>query len=198
MQHQLALLLSRFDLNGAHGGSPHRLADRLGVGGIVLVVLDVGLHVPRRHQTHRVTKLCQLTRPIMRRGAGLHPDEARRQRFEERQHLAAPELLADGHLLARVDPVNLEHVLGDIQPDRGNLHLDGSPHVIRLQRSLYGTSMPGAGAVHHIRSSHYQSYSITSSAMASSVGAKSSPSVLAVCRLMTSSNLLARWTGRSA
>jgi hypothetical protein len=31
------------------------------------------------------------------------------------------------------------------------LHLDGSPYVIRLQRSLYGTSMPGAGAVHHIR-----------------------------------------------
>jgi hypothetical protein len=30
-------------------------------------------------------------------------------------------------------------------------HLDGSPHVIRLRRSLYGTSMPGAGAVHHIK-----------------------------------------------
>ena len=48
--------------------------------------------------------------------------------------------------------MNLKHVLGDIQPDRANLHLDGSPHVIRLQRSLYGTSMPGAGAVHHIKS----------------------------------------------
>jgi hypothetical protein len=29
--------------------------------------------------------------------------------------------------------------------------MDGSPHVIRLRRSLYGTSMPGAGAVHHIK-----------------------------------------------
>jgi hypothetical protein len=48
--------------------------------------------------------------------------------------------------------VDLKHVLGDIQPDRGNLHLDGSPHVIRLRRSLYGTAMPGAGAVHRIRS----------------------------------------------
>ena len=33
---------------------------------------------------------------------------------------------------ARIDAVDLEHVLGDIQTDRGNLHLDGSPHVIRL------------------------------------------------------------------
>src|ERR1700688_1019869 len=88
----------------------------------------------------------------MSRGAGLHADETRRQRFEERQHLAAPELFPNDDLLAVVDPVNLKHVLGDIQTDRGNLHLDGSPHVIRLRRSLYGTSMPGAGAVHHITS----------------------------------------------
>jgi hypothetical protein len=40
-------------------------------------------------------------------------------------------LLPDNDLFGPVDPVNLEHVLGDIQTDRGNLHLDGSPHVIR-------------------------------------------------------------------
>jgi hypothetical protein len=42
--------------------------------------------------------------------------------------------------------VNLEHVLGDIQTDRGNLHVDGSPHVIRFDEPPYGTAMPGAGA----------------------------------------------------
>jgi hypothetical protein len=150
MQHQPALLLGRFDLHETHGRTPDRLADRLGVGGIVLVALDVGLHVLRRHQPNLVTELRQLARPIVCRGAGLHADETRRQRFEERQHLAAPKLLPNNDLLGRVDPVDLKHVLGDIQPDRGNLHLDGSPHVIRLRRSLYGTSMPGAGAVHHI------------------------------------------------
>ena len=49
-----------------------------------------------------------------------------RQGFEERQHLATPKLLPDHDRLGCVDPVNLKHVLGDIQSDRGNLHVDGS------------------------------------------------------------------------
>ena len=44
-------------------------------------------------------------------------------------------------------------VMGGMVPktDPGNSHLDGSLRVIRLRRPLYGTSMPGAGAVHHIK-----------------------------------------------
>src|SRR6202521_2663795 len=105
-------------------------------------------------QTHLVTELPQLARPIMRRGTGLHADQAWRRSREKRNHLAAPQLLPHNHLLLGVDPVDLKYVLGDIQTDRGNLHLDGSPHVIRLRQSLYGTSMPGAGAVHHINNRH--------------------------------------------
>ena len=41
-------------------------------------------------------------------------------------------------------------------------------------------------------------YSITSSARASSEGGISIPSVFAVCRLMTNSNLVGSWTGISA
>ena len=44
----------------------------------------------------------------------------------------------------------------------------------------------------------FRFYSITSSARASSVGGISSPSDLAVCRLMTNSNLVDCNTGRSA
>jgi acetyl esterase/lipase len=128
-----------FLLFETHGRASHRLADRLSVSRVVLVALDVCLHILRRHQPHLVTELRQLPRPIVRRGAGLHADETRQQRLEERQHLAASESLPHDDLLGRVDPVNLEHVLGDIQPDRGNLHVDGSPHVIRLRRSRYGT-----------------------------------------------------------
>jgi len=87
---------------------------------------------------------------MMRRGAGFHADKARRQGLEELYQLAAAELLSDDDLLGRVDAVNLEYVLGDIQTDRGNLHVDGSPHVIRLRRTTLWHSMPGAGVVHHI------------------------------------------------
>ena len=90
MQHQLALLLGRFDLHKTHGWAAHRLADRLSVSSIVLVALDVGLHIPRRHQTNLVTKLREFTRPIMSGRACLHANKARRQRLEELQHLAAP------------------------------------------------------------------------------------------------------------
>jgi hypothetical protein len=41
-------------------------------------------------------------------------------------------------------------------------------------------------------------HSITSSARASSVGGTSKPSVFAVFRLMTNSNFVGSWTGRSA
>ena len=126
MLHQLTLLLGRLDRYEPHGWTPHRLADRLGVGGIVLVALDVGLHILRRHQTNLMPELRQLARPIMRRGASLHADQARRQSFEERYHLAAAKLLSDDDLLGRVDAVNLKHVLGDIQTDRGDLHVEGS------------------------------------------------------------------------
>jgi hypothetical protein len=50
MQHHHALLLHSLHGNKAHGRPAHCLADRLGIGGIVLLAFDVGLHVARRHQ----------------------------------------------------------------------------------------------------------------------------------------------------
>jgi hypothetical protein len=50
------------------------------------------------------------TRPIVRRGTGLHADEARHQRFKELNQLAAAELLPDNDPFGRVDAVNLEYV----------------------------------------------------------------------------------------
>ena len=59
-------------------------------------------------------------------------------------------------LFGRVDPMNRKHVLGDIRADQSNLHVDGYPHVIRLRQNTYGTSMPGVGAVRHIKTGREQ------------------------------------------
>ena len=47
--------------------------------------------------------------------------------------------------------MHLEDVLGDIQTDCANLHVDDPSDVIRYQRSPYGTSMPREGVVHYIK-----------------------------------------------
>jgi hypothetical protein len=44
----------------------------------------------------------------MRRGAGLDPNQARRQLLEERQDVSALQLAADDHLAFRVDAVHLK------------------------------------------------------------------------------------------
>ena len=54
MQRQYRLLLDVLDWNKSHARAAHRLADRLGIGGIVLVALHVRLDELRGHQAHGV------------------------------------------------------------------------------------------------------------------------------------------------
>ena len=61
---------------------------------------------------------------MVRRGARFHTDQARCKLLEEHDHLAATQLPRDDNLALLVDPVNLEDILGDIQTDRANLHVD--------------------------------------------------------------------------
>jgi hypothetical protein len=93
------------------------------------------------HQTNLMAELRQLTRPIMYRGAGSHANKARRQIFEKRYYLAATKLPSDDDLLGRVNAVNLEYILGEIQTDRANLHVDGDSAVGRSPRRLNSCSM---------------------------------------------------------
>src|SRR4029077_70023 len=81
---------------------------------------DVGPHIGRRHQSHGMAERLELARPVMRRCAGLNPNDARRQLLEERQDIAAFELAADDHITVRVDAVDLKDRLRDIETDRHN------------------------------------------------------------------------------
>lgn len=81
---------------------------------------DVGIHVARRHQLDLTAQQAELTGPIVRAGAGLDTDQARRMHGEELEHLRSPDLPAHHHLTDATDAVHLEHRLGNIQTDRNN------------------------------------------------------------------------------
>ena len=56
VQHQAALLLGSLGRHEPHVGPGDRLANGLRVSRVILLPLDVGLHVGRRHQPHGVTQ----------------------------------------------------------------------------------------------------------------------------------------------
>jgi hypothetical protein len=118
MEHQAALLLGRLGLHKPHVRPGDRFADCLGVGSIVLLPLDVGPHVGRRHQPHAMTERLELARPVVRRCAGINPNDVRRQLLEERQDVPAFELAADDHITVRVDAVDLKDRLRYVETDR--------------------------------------------------------------------------------
>jgi hypothetical protein len=112
VQHQNRLLLGALHRHKPHVGALNRLADRLRIGRIVLVALEVGLNILRRHQAHLVPQDLQFASPIMSRSTGFQADPARRQLSEEHHHFATPQLLAHNRGARRVDPMNLENPLG--------------------------------------------------------------------------------------
>ena len=69
-----------------------------------------------------MAELADLTRPIVRAGAGFHSDQASWLRGEERKHLAASQLPAENHGASRIRAMNLEHVLRQIQSNRAKVH----------------------------------------------------------------------------
>lgn len=103
-------------------GRRTRFADRFGIGGIVLLTPQIGLHIGRRHETHCVTQRRDLTRPIVGRCAGFHADQARRNLRQCVEECSASYLLAPDDSAIGIDRVKLENRLGQIKADRGNLH----------------------------------------------------------------------------
>ena len=66
------LLLFALDRHKPHGRALRRLADRLRIGGIVLLPLYVRLHILWRDQANVMAHALQLARPVMRAAARLH------------------------------------------------------------------------------------------------------------------------------
>jgi hypothetical protein len=104
---------------------------------------------------HRWTRCARLSRGGLVRDftwrslAGLHPDQARRQLREERHHLPPPQLPDGNDLAASVDAVNLEDALGKIQPDGGNLHVDGPSDDSSATITLWHSDAARGSRPHH-------------------------------------------------
>src|SRR5271154_4729188 len=151
MQHQYGLLIGRLDRHEPHRWPCHGLTDRRCVGSIVFRPFDIALHIARRHQANGVTELGDFTCPIMTGSAGLHTDQATGKFAKKLQDLLAPQLAGDDNLARTIHAVNLEYVLGEINANGDNLHVDDPSPVIRGSTIiLLAHSMPGAGVVHHI------------------------------------------------
>jgi hypothetical protein len=69
-----------------------------------------------------VAKRDQLSGPIVRGAARLHPNPARRQRGEKRHHLRSGKAPAENDLPLAINRVHLAQVLGQIETNGGNLH----------------------------------------------------------------------------
>ena len=106
--------------NKAHRRSLRRLADRLGVGGIVLLSLHKRLHVSRRDQADPMAKLADRTRPVVRAAARFHRHNACWLTSKKRKHLLAPQPLPEYHLAGCICSVCLKYPLRYVQTDRAN------------------------------------------------------------------------------
>src|SRR5262252_10719770 len=109
---------------------------------------------------------------MMRRSAGFHADEARRQLLKEWQNLPALELTANDYITCRVNCVDLKNRLSDIETNcRDRLHV-WLLRIVGASTAPTSMALPaGGGAVHSIKSGpthcSKKRSSITSSARAS-------------------------------
>src|SRR4051794_38593602 len=115
------LLVRALEGHKPHGRALGGLADRFGIGHVVLLALDKGLHVSGRDQLHRVAELGNLAAPKVSAATCFQGHRAGREGCKERENLAAAQLLAKDNSSRAVGSVQLKDVLGEIQSDGAHL-----------------------------------------------------------------------------
>ena len=120
-QHGPNLALLALHFNETHGGAGGGLGDRLGVGHVVLLTPNVGLHILCRDQPHGVVQLRDLPAPAMRRRASFHGHHARRFFRQKGQELRARQLLPESDRVICAGAVELERALCQANTDDGNI-----------------------------------------------------------------------------
>lgn len=127
--HQQGLCCLALHRDKAHRRAADSFANGFSVSFVGLPALDVTFDIAGLHQPDFVPQLHQFPRPVMRAGTGLHADQAPAgQALKELQHLIATELPAQDGGPFRVNAVQLENCLRQVDPDYANLFMDGSRH----------------------------------------------------------------------
>jgi hypothetical protein len=129
------LLLDILHRHEAHIRPTHGLADRLGIGNVVLVGLDVGLDELRSHRLDGMAQALELARPVVHAATCLDADQTRREVGEVRGNLVAAQLLPQDWLGVQIDAVDLEDALCQVEPNCRNVH-DGRSSRFKWLQTL--------------------------------------------------------------
>src|SRR3974390_2534897 len=146
MQHQNRLLLFRLYRHETHRWPRDRLANCRSVIGVVLTAFEIGLHIARWHQLHRVAERLKSAAPVMHTWACFNAYEAKRESCTELQYLRAAPTLADHDSAIAIHAVDLEYRLRNIETNRANLAHGRLPSMwFSFTQPPYGTPMPQSG-----------------------------------------------------
>lgn len=143
MQHQDGLLVLAIDRHEGHLRPGHRLGDgRCIVGVVLLAALHVCLD-PRRHdQPGAVPEHQDPPSQLVRRGAGFHPDQTRRQFLEITLQSVTSKLTTQNNLSVLINRVNLQDALGKIETNGDYAPEDGPPECGDSTPTTLRHSMP--------------------------------------------------------
>src|SRR5262245_24359581 len=124
-----------------------RCGDRFRIAIVILVTFAIRPLVFRRHQPGVVAKRLKFATEMMRPGAGLHADEARRQVGKPRLHLATRPLLTQRQGSTPILADDVERILADIDADHGDCAVEFLRHgPFRSGPPCQVGSLAGAGA----------------------------------------------------
>ena len=97
-----------------------------------------------------MAECAEFSRPMMRARARLHPDEARTEPLEERQHLRSTQLTAQNDPPLRIDAVQLENALGQVEADGDRTIHGWLPFCGRFTAPTLAHRDAASGAIHTI------------------------------------------------
>lgn len=129
-----ALLVRCLDRDRAQLGTAGRFKQTVGIGAIGLAAQDVGPYLVRRQQRDPMSQPGEAPRPVVRGAAGLHDHVQRRLIVQAAGKLRSRQPLTVHDPAGSIGEGELEHVLGEVDGDRGR---GGG-----IRRSMHGGLLP--------------------------------------------------------